>query len=657
MLIRTAVATPRVHLGDPRRNAEEIIELARRASELGAAVTVFPELSVTGYSLEDLLQQQRLLVRAREALERIAAVTSELAGLVLVGLPLAVEGRLFNCAVAISAGRPVAVVPKTYLPNSREFYEKRHFASGAAPTPGTIELSGVTVPFGTDLLLVAEDVADLVVHIEICEDLWTPAPPSSFGALAGATVLANLSASNATLGKADVRKALASVQSLRCVAAHVYSAAGSGESTTDLAWDGQGLVHELGELVAEGERFSTDSQLLLADIDLERIVQERLRATSFHDARARHDMPSRQVRFNAGQPAAAPPLRRPNPRRPYVPTDRDARDARCYEAFSIQCQGLEQRLRASGIDTVVLGLSGGLDSTHALLVAVAAMKALDLPNTNIHAYSLPGFATSERTHGNARALADALGVSWREIDIRPQASRMLEDIGHPAAQGAEVHDVTYENVQAGARTSILFRVANNIGGLVLGTGDLTELALGWCTYGVGDQMSHYNVNASIPKSLIRHLIRWVSETGLHGPAVGPILDDILATPISPELVPTTDGSAIQSTESAVGPLDLHDFFLFHTLRFGLSPEKILVLALDAWASDPDGDNGDVDDGVRYAEPEIRHWLGVFLQRFFGTSQFKRSAAPNGPKVTPGGSLSPRGDWRAPSDSSAVIWRD
>jgi NAD+ synthase (glutamine-hydrolysing) len=661
MLLRTAVVTPAVHLADPIRNAIAAIELARTASSAGASLIVFPELCLTGYAIDDLHHQGRLLDVTVHALGRISEATADLGALIVVGAPLDVDGRLFNCAIALHRGAVIAAVPKTYLPNYREFYEARYFATGRGAVGGSVRLLGCDVPFGTDVLIEVDDAPGLVIHLEVCEDLWTAVPPSSTGALAGATVLVNLSASNATLGKADDRRMLARSQSLRCVAGHVLSAAGPGESTTDLAWDGQGLVHELGRTIAEGERFATEPQVLLADLDIERIVQERLRLTTFNDARAHHAVSARRVRIGLGAPLVPPfPLRRPNPRFPYVPDDPAVRDERCFEAYAIQCQGLAQRLRTSGTARVVLGVSGGLDSTHALLVAVQAMRDLGRPATDVLAYGLPGFATSERTRDNARRIASGLGVTWEEIDITRQSARMLSDIGHPAAAGDGPFDVTFENVQAGARTSTLFRLANLHGALVIGTGDLSELALGWCTYGVGDQMSHYNVNASVPKTLLRHLVRWVAERAPYGPEVSRALEDVVATPISPELVPADDGEGIQDTEQAIGPYELHDFFLHHTLRFGLRPESVRCLAVDAWGPGSEGRHvagGLLGERTAYSEAEIDRWLAVFLARFFGSSQFKRTASPSGPKVTSGGSLSPRGDWRAPADGNARIWTD
>lgn len=660
-IARVAVATPPVHLGDPFRNADGTIALARMAAEAGAVVVVFPELNLTGYSIEDLVHQRRMLDAVQRGLSAVAAATADIDTIVVVGAPLTVDGMLHNCAVALFGGEPVAAVPKSYLPNYREFYEARHFTSGRSSWASIALVACHRVPFGTDLLLDVPAVEGLTIHLEVCEDLWTAVPPSSLGALAGATLLVNLSASNATLGKAEDRRVLARSQSLRCAAASVLSAAGVGESTTDLAWDGQAIVHELGVLIAEGPRFAKGQQLLLADIDVERIAQERVRLTSFNDARAVHAGSWRRLEVG---PASAPrrigALHRPNPRHPYVPEELRERDERCYEAYSIQCQGLTQRLRATGIEKVVVGVSGGLDSTHALLVAVRALEDLNLPAANVLAYGLPGLTTGDRTRRSARLLAQGLGVTWTEIGIDAQSRQMLRDIGHPAANGDGPYDVTYENVQAGARTSLLFRLANRNDALVLGTGDLSELALGWCTYGVGDQMSHYNVNASVPKTLLRHLVSWVAERELHGPAVSSALREVLATPISPELVPAGRNGDIQRTEDLIGPYDLHDFFLFHTLRYGLRPETIRMYAIEAWGPGTGGpSSAQSADAVAaeraYTVEEIDHWLRVFLERFFGRSQFKRTASPSGPKVTSGGSLSPRGDWRAPADGNARIW--
>jgi NAD+ synthase (glutamine-hydrolysing) len=657
---RVAIATHRVHPADPAANLREMGPQLAAAQAAGAAVVVFPELGLTGYAIDDLLHQQPVIEAAAAALAALTDRSRDLAPLILAGAPLLWQGHLFNCAVAVHRGRVVAVVPKTYLPNYREFYEARHFAPGSLVSPGaTVALGGSEVPFGTDILLAAEDVPGLVLGIEICEDLWVPVPPSSRAALAGARVIANLSASNATIGKSEDRHALCRVQSARCAAAYLYSAAGYGESTTDLAWDGQAMIYEGGAMLAEGARFSTAPELLVADIDLERLQAEAMRMGSL--AQNRRDAvgaPFRRVGFRLDPPAGDIGLKRPLSRFPFVPDDPARLDQLCAEAFAIQAQGLARRLEGSGLRKVVLGVSGGLDSSHALLVALEAVRLLGGAPADILAFTLPAFATSAQTKSSAWRLMRATGVTAAEIDVGPAAVQMLRDIGHPAADGAPVYDITYENVQAGARTSLLFRLANRHGALVLGTGDLSELALGWCTYGVGDHMSHYNVNASVPKTLIQHLIRWVAARPATDPALAQVLRDILATEISPELVPGTADGPAQRTEDAVGPYALQDFTLFHTVRYGLRPSKIAFLAWHAWR---DAGAGSWPPGIEadrrraYDLPEIRRWLVVFIRRFFALSQFKRSAVPNGPKISSGGSLSPRGDWRMPSDSSAAAW--
>jgi NAD+ synthase (glutamine-hydrolysing) len=659
---RMAVAVPRVKVADPAFNLEHTVELARRASEGGAVVALFPELGLAAYSNQDLFHQDALLDAVLEALDGLVAASAKLRPLILAGAPLRFGGQLFNCSVAVHGGRLLGVVPKTYLPNYREFYERRHFSPGAHGLGPTVELLGQTVPFGRDLLFAAEGWPELVVHTEICEDLWVPVPPSSEAAMAGATVLCNLSASNITVGKATWRRTLAESQSGQCVAAYLYAAAGAGESTTDLAWDGHALIYENGDLLAEGQRFADEPQLVLADVDLERLVQDRIRLTSFHDCAADHRdrlKGFRRIPVPLERPAEVEDLLREVPRFPYVPREEAELDERCFEAYNIQVQGLMQRLRATGIEKVVIGVSGGLDSTQALIVAARAMDRLGLPRTHILAYTLPGFATSQRTYDNAWALMRALGVSAAEIDIRPSARQMLEDIGHPFADGEPVHDVTFENVQAGERTSHLFRLANHHGALVLGTGDLSELALGWTTYGVGDQMSHYNVNSSVPKTLIQYLIRWNIHRERFGASVGETLRSILETEISPELVPGDDSDEpAQRTEDVIGPYELQDFHLYFLSRYGFRPSKVAFLAWHAWRDRERGvwPRGLPDDERReYDLPTIKRWLAIFLHRFFQTSQFKRSAMPDGPKVGSGGSLSPRGDWRAPSDAGAGPW--
>ena len=660
---RVAACTSQVFIADPQRNAQSIIDVAARCSGRGAAVALFPELSVTGYAIDDLLGQDALLDAVHGALSTIVEASADLLPVIVVGAPLRHRARLFNTAVVIHRGRVLGVVPKLHLPNYREFYERRQFASGRGITGMEIDVAGSTVPFGTDLLFPAVDVAGLTIGVEICEDMFVPVPPSGGLALAGATVLLNLSGSPITIGRADTRSLLCRTQSMRCLAAYLYAAAGQGESTTDLSWDGQTTVFENGNLLAQGERFADTPQMTVADVDLDRLRQERARQGTFEDNRrvvagdgAGHSY--REVGFRLDPPDGDLGLLRTVERFPFVPTDPTRLAQDCYEAYNIQVDGLVQRLRAINTEKVVIGVSGGLDSTHALIVAARAMDVLGLPRTNILAFTMPGFATGSSTKANAWALMTALQVSAAELDIRPAARQMLTDLQHPFARGEEVYDVTFENVQAGLRTDYLFRLANHHHGIVLGTGDLSELALGWSTYGVGDQMSHYNVNSGVPKTLIQHLIRWVSGLDDFSDEVDEILLAILNTEISPELIPVKDGEVPQSTEKSIGPYELQDFNLYYTLRHGYRPSKIAFLAMHAWR---DVDAGDWPVGFprerrrAYDLPAIRSWLVVFVRRFFGFSQFKRSAMPNGPKVSAGGSLSPRGDWRAPSDGNAAVW--
>jgi NAD+ synthase (glutamine-hydrolysing) len=658
--VRLAAATPQATVGDPAANAAAILELARQADAARAAVCVFPELSVSAYAIDDLLQQEALLGAVEAGIASLVAASKELFPVLIVGAPLRRQGRLYNTAVIIHRGAVLGVVPKSYLPNYREFYEKRHFTPGAGVRGLTLKLNGAEVPFGVDLLFGSSGDIDVTFHVEICEDLWLPIPPSSAAALAGAEVLLNLSASNITIGKAETRRLLCASQSARGIAAYLYTAAGLGESTTDLAWDGQAEVYENGRELARSDRFVAGS-LTLADVDVGRLRAERMRVGSFADnaaAELRADRPFRIVPVALNAPDEPVWLQRKVERFPYVPADPARLDEDCYEAFNIQVEGLATRLKSTGSKTLVIGVSGGLDSTHALIVCARALDKLDRPRSQIMAYTLPGFATSAGTKSNAIALMQAIGATPGEIDIRPAAELMLRDIGHPFAGGQPVYDVTFENVQAGLRTDYLFRLANHHQGIVVGTGDLSELALGWCTYGVGDQMSHYNVNASLPKTLIQHLIRFVAASGDVTPETAILLQAILATEISPELVPADASGAIQSTEAIIGPYALQDFNLYYTLRYGFPPSKVAYLAEHAWADAAAGEwpRNTPDAGRRaYDLPEIRKWLTVFLRRFFAFSQFKRSAVPNGPKISSGGSLSPRGDWRAPSDGNANAW--
>lgn len=655
--IRVAASTPRVRPADVAFNRDSLLEEMRRADEARVDLLVCPELSLSSYAIDDLHMQDALLTAIEDAVATLAEATTDLTPVVLIGAPLRREGRLYNCAVVLSRGNILGVVPKSYLPNYREFYEKRWFAHGRN-TGGEITVARQSVPFGDDLIFEATDLPGFIFHAEICEDLWTPAPPSSEAAMAGAVILANLSASNIVIGKSSDRHVLCRSQSMRAFAAYVYSAAGPGESTTDLAWDGQGMIHELGDLMAESTRFPTEPELTIADIDSGRILSERMRTGSFNDA-AGHRAPAfRRVRFDHQPHGEDAGLIRPVRRFPYVPNRKSHLDQDCYEAFNIQVEGLRRRFEATPGETMVIGISGGLDSTHALIVAAKACDRMGLPRERILGYTMPGFATSEGTKSNAWKLMRAMGITAEEIDIRPAARQMLEDMNHPFSDGEPVYDVTFENVQAGLRTDYLFRLANQRKGFVIGTGDLSELALGWCTYGVGDQMSHYAVNAGVPKTLIQYLIRWSTGTDQFDAETNAVLEAILDTEISPELVPAGEEEEIQSTESMIGPYELNDFFLFHTMRYGLPPSKVAFLALQAWQ---DVDRGLWPEGFPHAKRNaydlatIRHWLEKFLFRFFASSQFKRSALPNGPKVSAGGALSPRGDWRAPSDSVATPW--
>ncbi|MGH7042589.1 MAG: NAD(+) synthase [Acetobacteraceae bacterium] len=658
---RVAACTVKTALADPACNAATILRAAGTCSERGAALAVFPELALSAYAIDDLRLADTVLDAVEAAAGVVIEASRELLPLLLIGAPLCHHGRVYNTVLAIHRGRLLGVVPKTYLPNYREFYEPRQFASGDGWAGGEMRFAGQTAPFGPDLLFACADLPDLVVHAEVCEDFWIPVPPSSLAALAGATVLANLSGSPITIGKADTRRLLCQSQSVRCLAAYLYAAAGAGESTTDVAWDGQATIFENGTRLAETERFPEAERIALADIDLDLLRQERMRMGSFDDNRRTHAAATgafRRVSFTLDPPRGELGLLRDVERFPFVPADPARLEQDCYEAYNIQVTALAQRLEAARIRRAVIGVSGGLDSTQALLVTARAFDRLCRARTDILAYTMPGFATGAATKTNAIALMEALGVTWQELDIRPAARLMLHDLGHRFAAGEPVYDITFENVQAGLRTDYLFRLANQNEGIVIGTGDLSELALGWCTYGVGDQMSHYNVNAGVPKTLIQHLIRWVIASGQFAPEVGTTLDAILGTEISPELIPVAEGATPQSTEATIGPYALQDFTLFYTLRFGFRPSKIAFLAEAAWENAAHGawpPGFPPDRRPAYDLAIIRRWMRVFLQRFFATSQFKRSAMPNGPKVTAGGSLSPRGDWRAPSDGNARAW--
>jgi len=661
--VRVATCTVPVRIADPHANAAAVLDQARACAEEGVGVALFPELSMTGYAVDDLFLQEPVLDAVEESLAELATATADLHLVVVVGAPLRQGNRILNAAVVIHGGEVLGVAPKSYLPTYREFYERRHFAPGDDRRGESVTVAGRRVPCGPDLLFRVTDVPGLVLHVEVCEDMWVPVPPSAEAALAGATVLLNLSGSPITVARAEDRRLLVRSASQRCLAAYLYAAAGQGESSTDLSWDGQTMIYEVGELLGETERFPEGPRRAVADVDLLRLRQERLRQGTFDDNRRTHA--DRLAGFRTVELALDPPrgdlgLRRQVDRYPFVPDDPERLALDCYEAYHIQVSGLEQRLSAIGQPKVVIGVSGGLDSTHALIVAAKAMDRLGRPRSDILAFTLPGFATSTGTKSNATKLADSLGVTFEELDIRPAAEQLLGDLGHPFSQGEPVYDVTFENVQAGLRTDYLFRLANQRGGIVLGTGDLSELALGWCTYGVGDQMSHYAVNTGVPKTLMQHLIRWVAGTDQFDAGTNDLLRAILDQEISPELVPVGEDERPQSTEDSIGPYALHDFTLFFVLRHGFPPSRIAFLAKHAWE---DRDSGSWPPGfdeqkrLAYDLPVIRRWLEVFLRRFFGFAQFKRSALPNGPKVVAGGALSPRGEWRAPSDGNAALWID
>ncbi|MDE3168562.1 MAG: NAD(+) synthase [Acidobacteriota bacterium] len=661
--VRVALGIPEVRVADPAFNSERVIALMRQAAQRDALLVTFPELGLSAYSCEDLFHQQALLDASQEALGRVIDASRELSAIAVVGLPISVDHLLFNCAAVVHRGRLLGIIPKTYLPNYREFYEMRQFTPASHLHRNAIDFAGQRdVPFGNRLLFQAVDQPLFTFFVEICEDLWVPIPPSSLAAMAGATVLVNISASNVTIGKGDFRRLLVADQSGRCLAAYIYCAAGPGESTTDLAWDGHGLIYENATRIAETRRFSHSAQLVSADIDLDRLVADRMRQNSFgmsvHDYREQI-AEFRTIHFEAKLPLDQRiPLDRIVERFPYVPSESVSRGDRCREVYEIQVQGLTKRLQSSKVNRPVIGVSGGLDSTQALIVCARAMDAMQLPRKGILGVTMPGFATSERTLQQARRLMAAIGCESREIDIRPSCMQMFKDIGHPFATGQPVFDTTFENVQAGERTSHLFRLANQFGGLVVGTSDLSELALGYCTYGVGDHMAHYHVNASVPKTLIQYLIRWEAESAKLGADAGAILKEVLETEFSPELVPGNEnGHSTQLSEEVVGPYELQDFHLYYTLRFGYAPPKVAFLSWSAWHDRECGNWPDIPAGKRheYSIAQIKRWLGVFLDRFFKFSQFKRSALPNAPKVGSGGSLSPRSDYRAPSDAEAAAW--
>jgi NAD+ synthase (glutamine-hydrolysing) len=640
-LIRVAVVAVESRVADVSFNLTSIARALREMAERGCALVVLPELCLTAYSCADLFYQRSLLDAARDALSTVAAETESAGVAAIVGLPLVVNGRLHNCAAFVANGRIAGIVPKTVLPNGGEFYERRWFTSGLDTNETTVQVGDEIVPFGRDLLFGATDIEDCIIGIEICEDLWAIQPPSGAMALAGATVIANPSASNELLGKAEYRRDLVRQQSARCLAAYLYAGAGPGESSTDVVYSGHSLIAEYGTILSEAERFRFDTTFAIADVDLQRLAVERLRSSAFstepHPSSFRTiDVALLPQARHSPTLERGEPLLRPLVRRPFVPSDEAQREYHCREIVSIQSTALARRLRHLGNPRAVIGLSGGLDSTLALLVTLRAFDTLGWRRDGIVGIGMPGFGTTARTRGNAARLAAALDITWREISIVAAVEQHFRDIGHDAG----THDVTFENAQARERTQILMDVANQAGGFVVGTGDLSEVALGWSTFN-GDHMSMYHVNAGVPKTLVRYLVNWFADNEFSG-EVSELLRDISATPISPELLPLSAGGHLQQhTESVIGPYELHDFFLYHAVRFHSSPGKIFALAERAF-------EGEFDAG------EVARWLRVFYDRFF-SQQFKRSAMPDGPKV---GSvaLSPRGDWRMPSDAVAALWR-
>jgi NAD+ synthase (glutamine-hydrolysing) len=634
--LRVAAACPPVAIADPERNAERIMGFVVKARERGAQVLVLPELCLTGYTCGDLFFSLSTLVAgAEKALERVLRQTRDSQVVVALGLPVAQGGRLFNAAVVLQSGKILGVVPKTYLPGYQEYYEERWFSSAGESRLDEVRLSGSTAPFGTDLLFALGDDPGVTLGVEICEDLWAPVPPSSGHAVAGATVILNLSASNELVAKADYRRELVRQQSGRTLSAYAYAGAGVHESTTDLVFDGHLMIAENAVMLAEGERFRRDGDLIVADVDTERLRVERTRQTSFSDA-AGAPGPYRRVAFQPIPSTLPGKLARPLEPHPFVPSDPATLDERCREVFSIQTAGLARRLEHTKLKRPVLGLSGGLDSTLALLVATGTQDLLKRSRADVLAVTMPGFGTSERTLVSARRLAAALRVELREIDIRAACTRHIQDIG---LDPEDRSSVTYQNLQARERTQVLMDLANKECGLVVGTGDLSELALGFSTF-AGDHISMYSVNAGVPKTLVRRLVAWVADHQSQ-PVERDVLREVLATPVSPELVPTgASGNPGHHTEQMIGPYELHDFFLYCMLRMGAGPRKILFLAEQAFAG-------------RYGVPELKRWLRVFLERFFA-NQFKRSVMPDGPKVG-SVSLSPRGDWRMPSDASEAAW--
>jgi NAD+ synthase (glutamine-hydrolysing) len=647
---RCAAASCEVRIGDPFFNVQSHLEMAEKASKQFAGMVVFPELGLSGYSLQDIFFQKALLRDCQIALEQIIKESSQLFPLLIVGLPVLINDRLFNCAAIVHRGSLLGLVPKTFLPNHFEFYEKRHFSPADQLDANEIVFLGEKVPVGTDLIFKCKEFSAAKIAVEICEDLWAPVSPATSACLAGANLIANLSASNVVIGKADYRRLIIKSFSGKNICGYIYTSAGQGESTTDLAWDGHAIIAENATIIKENERFSPTGNLTIADLDADLLTSERIRYSTFKDAKKTFSPRHKEYRFVNFCLEEIPEtieLQRNISTRPYIPKDSSMRNNRCCEIFNMQIQALTTRMQSSGINKLVVGVSGGLDSTLALIVACKAADELELDRKNVIGCTMPGFATSEHTKNCAHNLMKALHVTSLDIDIIPSATQMLRDLKHPFIDGERVYDITFENVQAGERTSHLFRLANQHKAMVVGTGDLSELALGWCTYGVGDHMSHYNVNASIPKTLVQYLIRWAADTSALGDNLSSVLYEILELEITPELVPTeSHEDKPQSSQAVIGPYELQDFNLYYISRFGFSPAKVAYLCYNAWKQ---------AEKPKYDLKQIKKWLEVFVKRFLQTSQFKRSCMPDSPKIGSGGSLSPRGDWRAPSDLTARIW--
>lgn len=626
--VKVAAVTPSIKVADPKYNKKVIVQEVLKAAEEGAKVIVLPELCLTGYTCNDLFLQGLLLEEAKQALLDVAKETAQVDALVCVGLPLAKDGRLYNVAAVLKQGDVLGLVPKKHIPTYGEFYEGRHFAPGNE-MPEEVLLDGKIVPFGMNLLFQCENLPELTVALEICEDLWVPAPPSEKHAMAGATLILNLSASNETVGKSGYRRMLVQSTSARLLAGYVYASAGEGESTQDLVFGGHNIIAENGSVLKESTGF--ENETVFAEIDVLKMAQERRRMGTFHGQDYSRKA-YRVVRFSATFEKTK--LTRSFDRFPFVPSDRRERDSRCQEILSIQAYGLKKRMSHTGAKKAVIGISGGLDSTLALLVTARAFDLLGLAREGIIAVTMPCFGTTDRTYQNACTLSTTLGATLIEVDIKDAVNQHFRDIG----QDPQVHDVTYENCQARERTQVLMDLANKENALVIGTGDLSELALGWATYN-GDHMSMYGVNAGVPKTLVRHLVRYYGDT-CGNQELSAVLGDVLDTPVSPELLPPEDGKIAQKTEDLVGPYELHDFFLYHMLRWGCPPAKVFRMAKEAFS-------GTYEDAI------ILKWLKTFYRRFFA-QQFKRSCLPDGPKV---GSVavSPRGDLRMPSDASAAIW--